>query len=80
MIQLAALSMLSCAMLMYLIVTENDLLKAVVYLAVSGSLILITFYILMAPDIVLAYAAISIVLSTGLMVFLVSKTGRYEVV
>lgn len=80
MIQLAALAMLSCAMLTYLIVTERDLLRAVVYLAVSGTLILVTFYILMAPDIVLAYVAISIVLSTGLMVFLVSKTGRYEVV
>lgn len=80
MIELAALALLGCLGLAYLVVTERDLLRAILYTGLFGGLVILAAYTLMAPDIVLAYVAISVALSTGLMVFLVSKTTRKEVV
>jgi len=64
----------------YLAILEKDLLKAVGYSAVQAIAYAIAFYILMAPDIVLAYVAIAVGIYTALLVFVVSKTTRYEVV
>ena len=64
----------------YLAIIEKDLLKAVGYSAVQAIAYAIAFYILMAPDIVLAYVAIAVGIYTALLVFVVSKTERYEVV
>ena len=80
MLELAAVLLLGAVAVSYLIVTETDLLKAVAYSGVFGGLILMTLYILMAPDVILAYVAISVGLSTGLMIFVISKTTRHEVV
>ncbi|WP_457754297.1 hydrogenase subunit MbhD domain-containing protein [Thermococcus sp.] len=64
----------------YLAIIERDLLKAIGFSAVQAIAYAIAFYILMAPDIVLAYVAIAVGIYTALLVFVVSKTERYEVV
>ncbi|AEH24797.1 hydrogenase subunit MbhD domain-containing protein [Pyrococcus yayanosii] len=64
----------------YLAVTEKDLLKAIGYSAVQAVAYAVAFYILMAPDVVLAYIAIAVGIYSALLVFVVSKTERYEVV
>jgi uncharacterized MnhB-related membrane protein len=64
----------------YLAIIEKDLLKAIGYSAIQAIAYAIAFYILMAPDIVLAYIAIAVGIYSALLVFVVSKTGRYEVV
>ena len=64
----------------YLAIVEKDLLKAIGFSAVQAIAYAIAFYILMAPDIVLAYVAIAVGIYTALLVFVVSKTERYEVV
>ncbi|HIP88769.1 MAG TPA: DUF4040 domain-containing protein [Thermococcus paralvinellae] len=64
----------------YLAILERDLLKAVGFSAVQAIAYSIALYILMAPDIVLAYVAIAVGIYTALLVFVVSKTTRYEVV
>ncbi|AHF79504.1 hydrogenase subunit MbhD domain-containing protein [Thermococcus paralvinellae] len=64
----------------YLAVTEKDLLKAVGFSAVQAISYAIVFYILMAPDIILAYIAIAVGIYSALLIFAISKTGRYEVV
>ena len=64
----------------YLAILERDLLKAIGFSAVQAIAYAIAFHILMAPDIVLAYVAIAVGIYTALLVFVVSKTTRYEVV
>ncbi|NJE08022.1 DUF4040 domain-containing protein [Thermococcus sp. M39] len=64
----------------YLAIIEKDLLKAIGFSAVQAIAYAIAFYILMAPDIVLAYVAIAVGIYSALLVFVVSKTERYEVV
>ncbi len=64
----------------YLAITEKDLLKAVAYSAVQAIAYAIIFYLLMAPDIVLAYVAIAVGIYSALLIFLIGKTERYEVV
>ncbi|NJD99032.1 DUF4040 domain-containing protein [Thermococcus sp. CX2] len=64
----------------YLAVMERDLLKAVGFSSVQAIAYAIAFYILMAPDIVLAYIAIAVGIYSALLIFAISKTERYEVV
>ncbi|MBC7095404.1 hydrogenase subunit MbhD domain-containing protein [Thermococcus sp.] len=64
----------------YLAITERDLLKAIGFSAVQAIAYSIAFYILMAPDVVLAYIAVAVGIYSALLVFVVSKTGRYEVI
>jgi len=64
----------------YLAITEKDLLKAVGYSAVQAIAYAIVFYLLMAPDIVLAYVAIAVGIYSALLIFIIGKTERYEVV
>ncbi|NJE26965.1 DUF4040 domain-containing protein [Thermococcus sp. MV5] len=63
----------------YLAIIEKDLLKAIGFSAVQAIAYAIAFYILMAPDIVLAYVAVAVGIYSALLVFVVSKTERYEV-
>ncbi|MFA4718618.1 hydrogenase subunit MbhD domain-containing protein [Pyrococcus kukulkanii] len=64
----------------YLAITEKDLLKAVAYSAIQAIAYAIIFYLLMAPDIVLAYVAIAVGIYSALLIFIIGKTERYEVV
>jgi len=62
----------------YMAITEKDLLKAVAYSAGQSVAYSILYYILMAPDIVLAYIAVSVGIYSALLIFVISKTKRYE--
>jgi len=64
----------------YLAIIEKDLLKAIGFSAIQAIAYAIAFYILMAPDIVLAYVAVAVGIYSALLIFVVSKTERYEVV
>nr|WP_206204963.1 hydrogenase subunit MbhD domain-containing protein [Thermococcus sp. M39] len=63
----------------YLALKERDLLKALALSSVQSTFFAIGFYILAAPDIVLAYLAIAIGAYTALIILAISKTERYEV-
>ncbi|MET1160189.1 MAG: hydrogenase subunit MbhD domain-containing protein [Thermoprotei archaeon] len=62
----------------YMAITEKDLLKAIAYSAGQGIAYALLFYLLMAPDVVLAYIAVAVGVYSALLVFVVSKTTRYE--
>ncbi|MEM4040251.1 MAG: DUF4040 domain-containing protein [Ignisphaera sp.] len=62
----------------YLTVVEKDLLTAVVYLSLLGVCYTIIYYVLMAPDIALAYIPISTVILPDVLIIVLRKTKRYE--
>jgi len=62
----------------YMAITEKDLLKAIAYSAGQSVSYTLIFYLLMAPDIVLTYIAVTVGIYSALLVFIVSKTTRYE--
>jgi len=62
----------------YMAITEKDLLKAIAYSAGQSVSYTLIFYLLMAPDIVLTYIAVAVGIYSALLVFIVSKTTRYE--
>ena len=64
----------------YVAIVEEDLLKAVIYSAGQAVAYAIAFYILMAPDVLLAYIAIAVGIYTALLIFVISKTERREVI
>ncbi len=74
-----AVAMIIGLIFSYLAIVEKDLLRAIGYSAVQAIAYTIVFYLLMAPDIVLAYVAIAVGVYSALLVFVVSKTERYEV-
>ncbi len=61
-----------------LIVREGDLIKAVIYSAAQSVFYSIILYILMVPDVALAYIAVTVGLYTALMVFAIKRTERFE--
>lgn len=61
-----------------LAITSKDLLKAVIFSAVQSTLYAFLFYLLMAPDIVLVYVAVSVGLLPLITITLIKKVGRYE--
>jgi len=63
----------------YLAMKEHDLLKALALSSVQSTFFALGFYILAAPDIVLAYLAIAVGAYTALVILAISKTERYEV-
>lgn len=61
-----------------LLVHERDLLKMIILSAAQSTFYAIALYILMVPDVVLAYIAVAIGIYTALLMFAVKKTERYE--
>lgn len=57
---------------------SKDLLRAVVLSAVQSTLYAFLLYLLMAPDIVLVYVAVSVGLLPLISIALIKKVGRYE--
>ncbi len=57
---------------------EKDLVKAAVYSAAQAAAYSLAFYILLAPDIALAYIAVGVGIYTGLILYAIGKTERYE--
>ena len=62
----------------YLAVTERDLLTAAVYMSLLGISYTLIYYVLMAPDIALAYIPVSTALLPIMIVTVLKKTKRYE--
>lgn len=62
----------------YLAIIQKDLIKAIIYSAVESGAYLLVFYLLMGPDLALAYVAIGIGIYPAVAFFLVKKTERYE--
>jgi uncharacterized MnhB-related membrane protein len=61
-----------------LAVKSRDLLMAVIYSAVQSTLYSLLLFLLLAPDIVLVYIAVSVGLLPLLTILLIKKVGRYE--
>jgi len=59
-------------------VLSRDLLKSTVYLAAMSLLLSLEFYILQAPDVAIAEAAIGAGLTTAIYVIAINKTQRWE--
>ncbi len=62
----------------YMAVTEKDLLKAVAYSAGQSITYSILLQAMSTPDIVMTYVAVSVGLYSALLVFVISKTERFE--
>jgi uncharacterized MnhB-related membrane protein len=62
----------------YYAITERDLLKATVFSAGQSVSYAILLHTMAAPDIAMTYLAVSVGLYSALLVFVISKTERYE--
>lgn len=62
----------------YLTVTENDLLKAIGFSAGQSIAYSILLHAFASTDIVLTYIAVSVGIYSALLVYVVSKTERFE--
>ncbi|MEM1526653.1 MAG: hydrogenase subunit MbhD domain-containing protein [Ignisphaera sp.] len=62
----------------YLTIVEKDLLIATIYIAFIGVLYTLIYYILMAPDVVLAYIPVSSILLPLMVIIVLKKTKRFE--
>ncbi len=76
---LLAASALVSVIATVLAVQARDLLKAVIFSALQSVAYTLMYYLLMAPDIVLVYAAVAVGIYPLILVLLVKKVGRYEV-
>jgi hypothetical protein len=74
---LIASSLLSLVFV-YMAITERDLLKAVAYSAGQSICYAVMLQAMSAADIVMTYIAVSVGLYSALLVFVVSKTERFE--
>ncbi len=64
--------------IIFLIVFERDLLKMVVLSAAQSTLYALILYILLVPDVALAYVAVAVGIYTALLMIAVKRTERYE--
>jgi len=62
----------------YFAIKSKDLVKAAIFSAGQSAAFALTFFLLMAPDIVLAYVAVAVGIYTVLLLYVISKTERYE--
>lgn len=76
-LMIAVASLLSLVFV-YMAITEKDLLKAVAFSAGQSICYAILLHAMAATDIVMTYIAVSVGLYSALLVFVVSKTERYE--
>jgi len=66
------------ALFSYLAIKSKDLVKATVFSAGQSAAFALALFLLMAPDIVLAYVAVAVGIYTALLLYIISKTERYE--
>ena len=62
----------------FLALNNKDLLSGTIYLAIMSLLLSAEFYLLQAPDVAIAEAAIGAGLSTAIFVLAIKKTKRWE--
>ncbi len=75
---LLAISALLSVVATVLAVQSRDLLKAIVFSALQSVAYTLMYFLLMAPDIVLVYAAVAVGIYPLALVLLIKKVGRYE--
>jgi len=68
----------AAAVFTYKAITEKDLVKAIIYSASQSVIYAIAYATLLAPDILLAYVAVGIGIYSIIMLYVVSKTERFE--
>ena len=56
----------------------SDLVSAVIAVAMVSLVASILFYLLQAPDVAMAEAAVGAALTTGLFIIAIKRTRRYE--
>lgn len=66
------------ALTAFLALRSKDLLVSVVYLAAMSLMLAIEFYILQAPDVAIAEAAVGAGLSTAVYIIAIKKTKYLE--
>lgn len=66
------------AIFSYLAIKSRDLVKAAVFSAGQSAAFALAFFMLMAPDIVLAYVAVAIGIYTVVLLYVINKTERFE--
>jgi len=62
----------------FLALKSRDLLASVIYLAAMSLMLAAEFYILQAPDVAIAEAAIGAGLATAIYIIAIKKTERFE--
>ncbi|MBN2330537.1 MAG: DUF4040 domain-containing protein [Candidatus Aenigmarchaeota archaeon] len=62
----------------FLAMRKRDLIKSVIYLAVMSMLLSLEFYMLRAPDVAIAEAAIGAGLATAVYIVAINRTERWE--
>jgi uncharacterized MnhB-related membrane protein len=62
----------------YIALKHKDLLISVIFIAIMSMLLSLEFYILRAPDVAIAEAAIGAGLSTAIYLVAINKTKRWE--
>ena len=72
------LILIGIAITAFLALRSKDLLVSVVYLAVMSLMLATEFYILQAPDVAIAEAAIGAGLSTVIYLIAIKRTERLE--
>ena len=75
---ITAFALTLAALFSYLAIKSKDLVKASVFSAGQSAAFALAFFLLMAPDIVLAYVAVAVGIYTAVLLYVISKTERYE--
>ena len=75
---LLSFSSLLAIVFVYLAITEKDLIKAIVFSAGQSISYAIILQLFAAPDVLLAYIAVSVGIYSALLVYVVSKTERFD--
>jgi len=77
-VSIMAFALTLAAVFTYFAIKSKDLVKAAIFSAGQSATFALTFFLLMAPDIVLAYVAVAVGIYTVLLLYVISKTERYE--
>lgn len=62
----------------FLAIKSRDLFVSVIYFAAASLMLAAEFYILQAPDVAIAEAAVGAGLSSAIYIIAIKKTGRWE--
>ncbi|MEM0014267.1 MAG: DUF4040 domain-containing protein [Zestosphaera sp.] len=63
----------------FLAIRTRDLMNAVIFSSVQSIAYALIYFLLMAPDIVLVYIAVSVGIYPLILILLIKKVGRLEV-
>jgi len=77
-LSITALALTLGALFTYLAIKSKDLIKAAIFSAGQSAAFVLAFFLLMAPDVVLAYVAVAVGIYTVVLLYVISKTERYE--